>query len=418
VKDLLEAIVASAQRSGTRVGIVIVDAERNNGNTPGFSLGGETDDGSEATAGPVNPPAALPPEIAATEIEGLRSQYVGALKQRDEATTALLAAQQERDKYSAAAREAEARAAGLTQQLQAAAAGQPVQMPAPGAAQGASQVSQFDGLNVEVLGLEEKLLKSLTKTRGWATIGQLKAALLEGKLKSEAKLSKDEVIGIAERLLGKPPSLPTPAGVGVAAGPASTAPSGHKDRDWKERLTAARRKEAKKSQIMGKLQQIVAEIGKYAQGQVPPQLLQAKDTEEKTLELTNAQVAALLWACGFEFDPAAGPAGFSSVDATLTRYGLVQFIETLPTNPAGVVLPTQAAPQPPQQQMAPQGPPMQPQMVPAPQYQAPPNGFPTPPGMPPQGYPQQPQGYAPQQQAPQGYAPPQGAPVGPPMNFG
>lgn len=343
----------------------------------------------------------------------------------------------ERDGFSLQLREMEAKARHY-ESLAAAQGGQPGAAPGAVPAQPAAIVA-YEGLPIDVLQLDEKMLKSLSKTRGWDTLGKLRAALLEGKLKTEAKLTKDDIIGVAEKLLGKVPPSGVPAPTGAAAptsntGGAADVPIGQKDRSWMERLQAARRKEQKKRGIEAKMDQLRrgAFVGADGKPLAPQDAAKVLDTESKVLEVTNAQMTALLWSCGFEFDPAKG---FGGVDDALTKAGLVALVETAPTTaeqaqqPAAPI-PVPAAPQPPmmQQPMPPQAQPQQPapSYPQQPQY-APPAPQPQPPPppafqQPPQGYPQQPQ-YAPQP----GYAPPypgQGAPpqgmapgYGPPQGY-
>lgn len=201
---------------------------------------------------------------------------------------------------------------------------------------GDAPLGSFDDYPISVLGLEKKELKGAEKC-GCKTVGDARKALLNGDLKDKGRLPKDSVITVANKLLGAAPS--GKAANVIDAPAASTAPAGHTDRTWDERLGAAFRKEEKAHEIRATLDAMIAQL-KVLQGQqgVKAQVadLQGKiAAQDKMLGMYDGQICAVLWSLNLPHDFAK----YGSVDGALQAAGLAHLMRGTPapetTPPAG-----------------------------------------------------------------------------------
>jgi flagellar biosynthesis chaperone FliJ len=199
---------------------------------------------------------------------------------------------------------------------------------APAGEDPGAPLASFDAYPISVLGLEKKELKGCEKA-GCQTVGEVREALLAGKLK-EVKLPKDSVIIIANKLLGQAPSGKALAEAMPAA---SSAPAGHNDRPWEERIDAAFRKEKKAKEIRATFDQMMAQVKALEGQQSTPDTeakladLRAKATaQDKMLGMYEGQVCAVLWSLGLPHDLVK----VRSVDGSLQAAGLVHLMRGTP----------------------------------------------------------------------------------------
>jgi hypothetical protein len=316
VRNLVEAVVEAAKNHG--VIAVLVSGEGSNGHAPP-AAGADADVVARYNA-------------ALGRVQALEGQIA-----RD--TDAVRAAQSERDLYAARIREHEATIAQLRANGSAATA----TMGGTTAPQGGS----LDDQSIDILGIDDDAAKKL-KRREWTTIGKLRSALLEGKLASEAKFTKDAIIAVSWLLLGKTPPSTLPAGAPAAAPSATGAadvPTGFTDRPWKERLGAARKKERDRKVIEGKIAALTAQMNAVTDPAQKGALQQEVAAKMGTLDTVCGQMFCLLWACGLINPGTFGNVKELTVDAALTVGGLPHLVETPPQPQGAAAAQAPTAPQ-------------------------------------------------------------------------
>lgn len=195
-------------------------------------------------------------------------------------------------------------------QQQVAVVGQvPAQAPA---ATGAREDQGIDTLGFE----DEKLLRKLTRL-GYDTIGKLRVAHNEAKLRTDAKLKKDWLIEVGERLAG----LTGGGAVAAGANGASDVPAGHQDRPWMERLALARVKQKELDERRALHAEKEAEYAKHKEGEEPEGL------DDQILELEDGIAAAenhceaLKWCMGLD------PSGEMTLDEALHAADLGPYMD-------------------------------------------------------------------------------------------
>jgi hypothetical protein len=305
MKEVVDAAVSAAGRSGLRATVIVLEA---NGPTLGHA---------ESTV-----VGATTPVRDDSELIVLRGQHDQLARLRDQIASERDQIKGDRDGLSARVRELEAR-------LAQAAATNGAQTSAPAVGDGKmaqpTAVAAFEATAVSLLNLDEKVLK-LCEKQGWATVGHLRDALLTGKLK-EHKVADKVIVGVAERLLGRVDRLEGQAV--IAAKPAagdSGVPVGHVDRPWLERLEACRRKEQKRRDLLSSIAKLEAEIAAPHPPDEQAMLQKKRDAEKSVLSVTNAQVIAMLFSMGLNHNLQE----VDGLDGALKQAGLVQFMQTPP----------------------------------------------------------------------------------------
>jgi len=174
-------------------------------------------------------------------------------------------------------------------------------------------LASFDEYPVANLGLTQKTQKGVDRC-GCKTVADVRVAFLEGKLQSKekdgGKLPKDSVIEVADKLLGRAPSIDgVIATTPTDAVPAAGLPAGHEDRPWTERLQAAFRKEIRAGEVRQAITQLTTEITRLRGQQITPEVEQQLASaqaelqkQEKRLAMFDGQVVASLWSCNLPHD--------------------------------------------------------------------------------------------------------------------
>jgi hypothetical protein len=276
---------------------------------------------------------------------------VAVRNERDKLAVEVARLVRERDGFSAEVRKLEAKVAAA----EAAADARPANG-TNGAHAAAEGIAAYGSEPVATLGLDEKVLKVLRKLDITTVGGLCDAYRADDKPLTGAKLTKDQLIDIGERLLGRVPPAAVARAIQGDAAPASAgsgAPAEHIDRSWPDRIGAARRKEEKFVGAKARaethrgelLKRWPACIGLDAEGQEAvksPKGMTAKDieafedlrhhytVESGVAEVLLSQVQALLWGCGLTYDDNDA----SAVDGSLKRAGLVHLMAAAPA-PAG-----------------------------------------------------------------------------------
>jgi hypothetical protein len=225
--------------------------------------------------------------------------------------------------------------------------------PAAPAAQQPTDMVDHEALGVDTLNLPEKAVKACAK-HDIQTIGQLREffpKFAEPKMKVN---QKDRLV-VAEALMGRisfSPSVPAPTAA-PSANAASDVPAGHTDRPWKARLKVARFKENKGKDLIAALSISAAKVRELAptfpaEGErefwakaIPAVVSVEGEDREKAItllaafigekvvqEITSSQVAAMLYALGFD------PKQSRQVDPSLEAAGLVHLVESVPATVA------------------------------------------------------------------------------------
>jgi hypothetical protein len=316
VKDVVEAAVQAAGRSGLRATVILLEG--------GKPVLGHAESSVGGSNGHVNGPD----EGA---LNALKSQHDALARQRDSIAS-------ERDALNARVRELEASLAKAHADAaaQSAAAGVTnAQTSAPADGKQPSAMAAFEEAPIALLNLDEKVLKVCEK-QGWDTVGKLRAAMLDGKLK-EAKVADKAIVGVAERLLGRVERVDGQPKNGATA-PASAAggdpslPVGHVDKPWKDRLDAARRKDTNRKQGQASVAALEAELAqKFPTAPNPPTedynaLMKKLQSARSVLAVTNGQVIAMLFCLGLNHDLKE----VVDLDGALKQAGLVHLMETQP----------------------------------------------------------------------------------------
>lgn len=309
MRELVEAAVQAAARAG--VTAIIIDGHNGNGN------------GASAPVAAALPPGAPADAVARFNAATARVQELeGHLRNQSASLQAITG---ERDTYSARLREAEAK-------IRSAPAGATTGSPVPTA-------PSLDGQPISILGLDEEEIAKKVLKKGYDTVGKLRVALLEGKLASEVKLSKDRIIATWEALAGKvPPATLLPGGGGVPVGtpPSATAavglPAGHVDRPWPERIAAARKKQGQRDVLMADVARLEAELATCTDQTRRAAIDAEVKGKNSTLDTIRGQVFCLLWSGGLYSNPNTAPKNPRdvNVDAALKDAGLVHLMETPP----------------------------------------------------------------------------------------
>lgn len=313
MRELIEAAVQSAARSGIQAAVVMVD---------GSAAGGVTfrSPAAAAQGGSID---------AQQQIAALQEHLSAAAQARDSAL-------RQNEQLSQQFREAQARIA----QLESQGGGQ---APAPDQP---TEIVDHESLGIATLNLPEKVVKVCSKNE-IQTIGQLRAFYPQ---LGEYKINQKDRITTAEALMGRI-SMQTSA---AQAAPASSAPSGdtpagHTDRPWTKRLEVARFKENKGAQLIAGLKResdaireivpsfpeegeadfwdkaLVAVFSSEGEDREKAINLLAKYIGGKVVqEITSAQVAAMIYALGLD------PKTSREIDQALESAGLIQFVETVP----------------------------------------------------------------------------------------
>lgn|GEM_PF-6221150 len=206
----------------------------------------------------------------------------------------------------------------------------PVGAPTDSADEADLPMASFENYPIDVLGLEKKEYKGCQKA-GCKTVGDVKVALMEGKLK-EAKLPKDSIITVANKLLGAAPSSRAEAPQ-AAQEVSSTAPAGHEDRSWDARLQAAFKKEERVREFRIVYDQMLGQR-KQLEGQAPTpdigvqleELEKRMVTQDKMLRMYEGQLSAVLWSMGLPHDISK----VKSVDGSLQAAGLAHLMRETP----------------------------------------------------------------------------------------
>lgn len=330
MRDLVDAAVASAARSGVQAAIILVG-----GNAPH----GERQE-AERHSGELPPP---PPLDDGAVDDRLRQ----AIAQRDKALAEHAAMRQT--------------VAELNAKLHAAAQATTPVTAAPAAEQCVA-VAEYEECSLEMITLSDKSA-ALCRKKGIDTVGKLRGAFMAGEL-VKWKLPRADIISACEQLLGRVPSgrgLKAPAGTApTAAAPAGGAagagvPAGHTDRAWLERLKVARVKQAKGDRIKAVLAKQEAEIREklgvtcdesyshpvfvtalvnqlIAHTAQPPENVKLVSdflTSRGHRGVAYAQATSLIWALGFD------PKTADRLDPALKAAGLVHLMESAP-EPVGV----------------------------------------------------------------------------------
>lgn len=327
MKDLIEAAVAAAGRSGVRTAVIVVGGDEGAGHSvvehEHYHHGGSPEE-----------IAALQDQLAqlAQARDSLSRQNEQVVGQLNEALANLREAQAEVVRLSA-------------QEPQTPAAPEPHQE---------IEVVDYDSMPVATLNLPEKALKALVKHEV-ETIGQLRENY---KNLPTWKVTKNDCIAVAEALMDRIPSRgghtattePAQNSVPVSSGGATDVPEGHTDRPWKERVRVLRLKEKKRGELeqqmadlLEDLQQaapgvpaagdkeffsktcaaIVSLENEEAQGEAAKLFVAYSDLGEKHIK-NNVQALALLFALGFN------PKVAKTLDAALEVAGLVHLMENVP----------------------------------------------------------------------------------------
>lgn len=314
MKDLVDAAIASAARSGVQAAVILI------GN-------GVENARQVERFGEVPPP---PGDDGAVD-DRLRQ----AIGQRDKALA-----------DHAAMRQTVAELNGKlhAQQTQEPAAEQPV------------AVAEYEDCSLEMIQITDKSA-TLCRKKGIDTVGKLRSAFMGGEL-TTWKLPRADIISVAEQLLGrvpagrglKAPSAAAPTEGGTETASASGVPTGHEDRAWLERLKVARVKEAKGDRIKAVLVKQEAQIRELLavtcnESYSHPafidaligQLVAHNSLPPETVKLVSefvaarghrgtayAQATSLIWAMGFD------PKAADRIDPALKVAGLVHLMESAP----------------------------------------------------------------------------------------
>lgn len=192
------------------------------------------------------------------------------------------------------------------------------------APQSGAVVGTHDGLPLDGLGLDEKIAGPIKKA-GIATIGALRTAYLaEGGLYGAIKgLTKDHLHAVGTALLRGTPSggTPPPAPSGNGHAPATvipadpTLPTGHNDRSWKDRFNAAKSKEDRRNATDASLKVLYERVKTEHPALVKDGVVDFEGLrtaakplhdqikkEEQDLAIVRAQMIAMLWGCGLPID--------------------------------------------------------------------------------------------------------------------
>lgn len=342
MQELIQAAGAAAARQGIQVAVMVFG----NGEAVPFTQSPPL----SAAEGTIGPEVAEQIEQDRVNITSLREQMAQVAHARDSAL-------RQNEQLGSQLREAQARVAELESGAAHVAENAPADGPAP---EQPTTVLDHDALGIETLNLPEKVVKACAKGEV-TTIGQLREFF---PTLGEHKVNQKDRIATAEVLMGyiaSPQGATPPASTAPArnnAAPAAGVPEGFTDRPWPDRIKIARFKENKDQTVREKVAALLTEVRAAVPDAPDPgqkrgvefwrSLLSAlvSDTtankqdaaltlgayinERLVHEVTNAQVAAVLYCLGF--DPK--QADQRKVDDALTAHGLVHLAENVPAETA------------------------------------------------------------------------------------
>ena|GEM_PF-6584805 len=224
---------------------------------------------------------------------------------------------------------------------------------ATGGAEQPADVQPFDSYGLEHLGLDSKCEKLVRKH--YETIGALREAFAaldtEEKAQEWAKmvrLKKDWVAAVGIALLRNYPSSssgqPAAAPAAGTGGGAKDVPEGHQDQGWMERVNAARSKEARLTEVEATITKLREEAAAahpdamtQADGEaaptlkldaLPPEVRNQILHQEGTYNVVRGQLIACMWCSNLQ--PPQKGSQVQTVDDSLKAAGL----EKLASKPA------------------------------------------------------------------------------------
>lgn len=292
-----ESIIAAIAASGRTATVIVMDEQQENGAHVPFGqtfkppqqavVGHGMPVASQAPASPQDDDRAV---MVAAEMEKMRQGYE---RQLAALTSQLDGIKKENESIKDKLKEAQVR----LQDAQTSDAGE-VTSDVP--METGVSVDEFD---VEVLGLSERAHKRALGA-GYKTVGALREAYLSKDLK-DTKLTKDELIEIGEKLLGRvpaeriPSSEPASADKSSATNGASDVPSNIDDRGWMARLNVLLFKSQKAREAQAALEEYEDKNKAFVK--------RWKATHDKyadlkaDVEVAKGQVVAMLYSMNLDF---------------------------------------------------------------------------------------------------------------------
>lgn len=334
MKELVEAAVEAAARSGVRASVIVIDAK--NGSDQAVQESHELQELRDLTHQLQAKLLATEGELADVKVKSdprfllakdariaeLNAQLKETSKTAAEAVrraSEVEKAMQEAADKPATAEDAEAqeelqRAVSRIAELESLLQSRDAVCPDEGSTTVQPITDNVDSQGVDILGLEKKHARKFIKL-GWKTVGELRTAFLAGEVKAKAGLKKDDVITVGEKLINAAVSL-SPSKLAVEV--KSDVPDGIKPPTWTQVLSAAKRKRDEVALCQAEMDKLQSEIT-GCEDSLSGSLNARLDEVKLQRDVYHAQVLAFAWMLGL--DHKAG-----DLDSALTNAGLAELV--------------------------------------------------------------------------------------------